>query len=161
MSFKPYAVDQGDLFGWRPSDCLDEGDPAYIVAEVVAELDLSDFNVHADGAGQPAYAPAQMLSILLYGMIRGVFSSRALALSCRRDMGFIYLSAGTRPCFKTICNFRNNHGSAIRSLMAQVIAVLRDSGLAVAGHLVLDSTRIAANASRDGLVRVGNYEETL
>lgn len=161
MSFKPYAIDQGDLLGWRPCDCLDEGDPAYIVAEVVGQLDLAEFNVYADGAGQPAYAPAQMLSILLYGMIRGVFSSRALALSCRRDMGFIYLSAGSRPCFKTICNFRNNHGVAIRSLMAQVIAVLRDSGIGVAGHLVLDSTRIAANASRDGMVRAGNYDETL
>ena len=161
MAFKPYNPDQGDLFGWRVSDCLEDSDPAYIIAEVVAELDMRDFAWQGEGCGQPPYAPQQMLAILLYGMIRGVFSSRSLAASCRRDMGFIYLSAGARPCFKTICNFRNSHGVAIRSLMSQVISVLRRSGIAVAGRLVLDSTRIAASASRDGMIRADSYDQAL
>lgn len=161
MPFKPYDPGQTDLFGWRPGDCLSEADPAYVVAEVVSQLELGDFAWQGEGAGQPPYAPQLMLSVLLYGMIRGVFSSRALASSCRRDMGFIYLAGGARPDFKTICNFRNTHGAAIRAQLSGVIAVLRESGVSVAGRLVLDSTRLRANASRDGMIRADSYESAL
>jgi transposase len=109
---------------------------------------------------QPVH-PAMMLGVLLYGMIRGVFSSRALAAACRRDMGFIYLSGGSRPSFKTICNFRNSHGASIRSLMVEVLGVLRSAGLAVAGRLVLDSTRARANADRDKMIRADSYDIAL
>ena len=161
MRFKPYSPEQRDLFGYRPDEVLGDDDPAYVVAEVVGRMDLRALEWQGEGAGRPPYHPAMMLSILLYGMMRGVFSSRALAAACRRDMGFIYLSGGSRPAFKTICNFRNTHGSAIRALMAEVLGVLRSAGLAVAGRLVLDSTRLRANANRDKMIRAGSYEAAL
>ncbi len=161
MPFKSYSPDQGDLFGYRPDDVLGDDDPAYVIAEVVGRMELRSLKWQGEGAGQPPYHPAMMLSILLYGIMRGVFSSRGLAASCRRDMGFIYLSGGKRPSFKTICNFRNIHGASIRSLMAQVLSVLRSAGLAVAGRLVLDSTRVRANANRDKMIRADGYETAL
>jgi hypothetical protein len=73
----------------------------------------------------------------------------------------MYLGAGARPCFKTLCNFRNLNASAIRRLMAEVIGVCRAMGLSIVGRLVLDSTRIKANSGRDNLIRARDYDEAL
>lgn len=161
MPFKPYELGQRSLFGYEPTDCLDSDDPAFFVAEVVGQMNLSGLKCQGEGAGQPPYHPKMMVSTLIYAMMRGIHSSRALAAACRRDMGFIHLAAGRRPCFKTICNFRNTHGEAIRRLMAQVLAVAASMRLDVGGSPVLDSTRIRACANRDKMIRSDDYDRAL
>jgi transposase len=161
MSYKPYVPGQRDFFGYDPVACLGEDDPAFLLGGIVPKMDLRELKTHEGGAGQPPYHPAMLLSLWVYGMMRGIISSRQISAACGRDMGFMYLAAGASPCFKTLCNFRNQNAEAIRRLMAEALAVCRAMGLSIVGRLVLDSTRIKANSNRDNLIRARDYDEAL
>jgi transposase len=149
------------LIGYDPVTSLSEDDPAFLLGAIVQRMDLRCLKTHQDGAGQPPYHPAMLLLLWIYGMLRGVISSRQIAAACGRDMGFMYLAAGDRPCFKTLCNFRNLNGEAMKALMAEVLAACRAMGLSIVGRLVLDSTRIKANTNRDKMIRARDYGEAL
>jgi transposase len=65
-----------DLREWLP-----EGYLALFISDVVDELDLSPiYRIYerTDGRGQPAYRPAMMVKLLLYGYCTGT------ARGCRR-----------------------------------------------------------------------------
>jgi transposase len=161
MSYKPYVPGQRGFFGYDPATCLGKDDPAFMLARIVPQMDLSNLKTHKGGAGQPPFHPAMLLALWIYGMMRGIISSRGIAAACGRDMGFMYLAAGAGPCFKTLCNFRNLNGEAIAGLMAEVLAVCKEMGLAIVGRLVLDSSRIKANANKDKMIRARDFDEAL
>jgi len=57
--------------------------------------------------GQPAYNPADLLRLYLYGYLNGIRSSRKLEKECRRNIELMWLIKHQRPSYKTIANFRN------------------------------------------------------
>lgn len=62
------------------------------------ELDLSIFDQRYsnDDIGRPAYDPALLLKIVLYGYARGIVSSRQIERCCRENVIFMALSADTQ-----------------------------------------------------------------
>jgi hypothetical protein len=54
---------------------------------LVDQLDLSPFieTYRNDDTGAPAYHPAVLLKVILFGYSRGLISSRAIAAACRQD----------------------------------------------------------------------------
>lgn len=162
MSYKPYSPGQQNFFGYDPASCLDDKDPAFMLARIVPQLDLRGLKNHKGGAGQPPYHPALLLSLWVYGMFRGIISSRAIAAACRRDMGFMYICGReARPCFKTLCNFRNLNAEALPKFIAESIVACREMGLKVSGWMILDSSRLKANANKDKMIRACDYDEAL
>lgn len=65
----------------------------------------------------------------------------------REDLAFRYLAGGAQPDFWTLNAFRRRHPKALNDLFTQVMELARAAGLGRLGHVALDSTRIAANAS--------------
>ena len=65
---------------------LDEDHLAWLVIDVVSEIDLGEFYgaYRADGHGRAAHDPAMMVALLLYSYAIGVRSSRAIERRCRR-----------------------------------------------------------------------------
>jgi transposase len=162
MSYKPYSPGQQNFFGYDPASCLDDKDPAFMLARIVPLMDLRGLKNHKGGAGQPPYHPALLLALWVYGMFRGIISSRAIAAACRRDMGFMYICGrDARPCFKTFCNFRNLNAGALPGFIAQSIVACQKLGLKVSGWMILDSSRIRANANKDKMIRACDYDEAL
>ena len=53
-----------------------------------------------------------------------------------------------RPDFRTINEFRRRHLTALRGLFVQVLRLCRKAGLVKLGHVALDGTKLAANASK-------------
>jgi transposase len=97
--------------------------------------------------GPPAYAPALMVKVWLYAL--GVMSSRRLEQRIREDLGFRYLAGGATPDHWTLNEFRRRHRRALNDLFTQVLEVARDAGLGRLGHVAIDSTWVAANASQN------------
>ena len=68
-------------------------------------MDLSDLYATYDRIRKNQASPRQMLKIMIYAAMNGVFSSRAIETACHRDMNFMYLLEGmpapdnsTMPC---------------------------------------------------------------
>ena len=159
MNFMAYNPDQAYLLPPNVRDVLDAGHLCFFIHRVVEELDLSEFERAYGAEGAPAYAPALMVKVWLYAYALGVTSSRRLEQRIREDLAFRYLAGAATPDFWALNDFRRRHRRALNDLFTQVLEVARDAGLGRLGHVAIDSTRVAANASRrrveseDGLRR--------
>ena len=101
--FKPYRkdCDQSQLFATNVFDLLPEDHECFLYQELFEQLDTSEVEALYSHRGQRAYAPRQIVSILIYAYSRGVFSSRQIEQRCREDLGFMYLAG--RNCRTSEC----------------------------------------------------------
>jgi hypothetical protein len=88
-------------------------------------------------------------SVWLYAYALGVTSSRRLEQRIREDLAFRYLAGGATPDHWTLNAFRRRHSNGLNDLFTRVVELARASGLGRLGHVAIDSTRIAASASRN------------
>ncbi len=89
-----------------------------------------------------------MLKVLIYGYATGTFSSRGIAKKLEEDVAYRYLSGGNFPAHRTISDFRCDHLSQFRSVFVQVVRLAQEVGLVKLGTLILDGTKVKANASK-------------
>ena len=147
MKFLPYNPEQAYLLPPRVADVLGKEHLCFFLRRVVDRLDLNSFEEAYEDEGRPAYAPELLVAVWLYAYALGVTSSRRLEQRVREDLAFRYLAAGATPDFWTLNQFRRQHGRALNDLFTQVVELARAAGLGRLGHVAIDSTRVAANAS--------------
>jgi transposase len=128
---------------------LPEGHLAWFVLDCVDELDLTAFysSYRADGHGRAAFDPAMMLALLLYAYAVGERSSRQIERRCEHDVAFRVIAANQRPDHATIARFRVRHQAAIGELFTQVLALCAKAGLVRVGLIVVDGTKMHADAA--------------
>lgn len=133
-----------DLREWLPEDHL-----AWLVLDVVAELDLSVITsrFRLGSTGREAYDPGMLTALLIYGYCQGVRSSRAIERACVTDVAFRVIAAQQRPDHTTLARFRAGHAAALADLLGQVLAVCGRAGMGRVGVVAMDGTKIAGQAS--------------
>jgi hypothetical protein len=89
-----------------------------------------------------------MTALLLYAYTQGVYSSRRMARACQEQVDFMAVTAMQKPDFRTISDFRKQHLSALEGLFKQVLRLCQKAGIVKLGHVALDGTKVAANASK-------------
>ena len=147
--FFDYNPEQAYLLPPSVSDVLGGEHLCFFIRRVVQKLNLSRFQDEYGTEGGPAYAPEMLVSVWLYAYALGVSSSRRLEQRIREDLGFRYLAAGAAPDHWTLNEFRRRQARGLNDLFTQVVEVARAAGMGKLGHVAIDSTRIAANASRN------------
>lgn len=146
--FYDYNPDQAYLLPPSVRDVLGAEHLCFFLRRVVAKLNLEAFRKEYGVEGGPAYAPEMLVSVWLYAYALSVTSSRRLEQRIREDLAFRYLAGGAVPDHWTLNAFRR-HAKGLNDVFTQVLELARASGLGRLGHVAIDSTRIAANASRD------------
>jgi transposase len=133
------------LSDWLPPEHL-----AWLIVDVVAELDLSGFYrlLRADGRGGASYDPGVMLGILLYAYCVGERSSRRIEQRLCDDVAFRVVAANQQPDHATVARFRRRHQVAIAEVFTQVLGLCIAEGLVHAGVVAIDGTKIEADVSR-------------
>ncbi len=159
--YRPYLPDQEFLLPPSLREWLPEGHLAYFVSDVVDELDLSAIEAvyGEERRGQPPYHPRMMTKLLVYGYCVGVFSSRRIQTRVAEDIAFRVLAAGNEPDFRTISDFRKIHLQALEGLFEQVLKIALKAGAIKVGRVVLDGTKVKANASKHKAMSYGRMEE--
>ena len=100
-----------------------------------------------------------MTKILIYGYCVGVFSSRRIQKKLSEDIGFRVLAAGNQPDFRTISDFRKQHLAALQGLFDQVLQIALQAGTMKLGRVVLDGSKVKANASKHKAMSYGRMKE--
>ncbi len=148
-TFRPYQPDQLLLLPPSIQEWLPEGHLARFVGELVDTLELSAIeDRYTEERGYPPYHPRMMTKLLVYGYCTGTYSSRRIAGKLIDDVAYRYLAAENRPDFRTISDFRKEHGVALAALFEQVLKLCRKAGLVKLGRVAVDGTKIKANASK-------------
>ena len=102
---------QSTLFPERLDDYLGEDNPVRAIDVFVDELELAKLGfggVAPEATGRPAYHPATLLKIYVYGYLNRVQSSRRLERECQRNIELVWLTGRLMPDFKTIADFRKD-----------------------------------------------------
>lgn len=146
-NFMAYNPEQAYLLPPSVREVLGEGHLCFFVHGAVERLDLRELEAAYRDEGHPAYHPALLLKVWLYAYALGITSSRRLEQRIREDLAFRYLAGGAQPDFWALNEFRRRHGRAMNDIFTQVVELARTLGLGKLGHVAIDSTRIAANAS--------------
>lgn len=133
-------------------DYVSEDNPVRVVEAYVEELDLAalGFGRSSPAAtGRPAYHPATLLKIYLYGYLNRIQSSRRLEREAQRNLELMWLTGRLAPDFKTIADFRRDNGPAIRSTCAEFIVLCRRLGLFSQAVAAIDGSKFKAVNARD------------
>src|SRR6202162_3423867 len=159
--YRAYLPEQDFLLPPSLRDCLPEYHLAYFVGDVVEQLDLSAIEsvYEEEERGQPPYHPRMMTKLLMYGYCVGVFSSRRMQKKLSEDVGFRVLAAGNQPDFRTISDFRKQHLGALQGLFDQVLQIALQAGTMKLGRVVLDGSKVKANASKHKAMSYGRMQE--
>jgi transposase len=98
-------------------------------------------------AGRPGYHPRVMLKLYIYGYLNRVPSSRRLEQECQRNIEMIWLTGRLTPDFKTIADFREDNGKAIRGLRHRIAVPIGGLELReIAGDALVDPLEGAASS---------------
>ena len=143
------AANAAQLFLLPPSveDYVPEGHLARLIDEVVDTLDTRAIEAKYSLLGQKSYHPKLLIKLLFYGYSRGVNSGRKIASLCESDTAYMYLARQYRPDFRTINDFRKNNIKSIETFFVDILRMCVKLGLGKVGSLIMDSTKLRANAS--------------
>jgi transposase len=136
--------------------CLDdyiaEDNPVRAVDAFVEELDLQALGfAGAEPAetGRPAYHPAVLLKLYIYGYLNRIASSRRLEREAQRNVELMWLTGRLAPDFKTIADFRRANGAGIRAVCRRFVQLCRELKLFTQAIVAIDSSKFKAVNSRD------------
>jgi transposase len=133
-------------------DYISDANPVRIVDVFVDELDLGNLGfegVEPAATGRPAYHPAILLKIYIYGYLNRIQSSRRLEKEAQRNVELMWLTERLTPDFKTIARFRKDNGKAIRSVCRQFIVLCQKLGLFAESLVAIDGSKFKAVNHRD------------
>ena len=137
-------------------ECLDDfitvDNPVRVVEAFIDELDLGALGfegVVPEATGRPAYHPAVLLKIYVYGYLNRVQSSRRLEREAGRNIELMWLTGRLAPDFKTIADFRRDNGPAIQAVCNQFVALCRRLSLFTNAVVAIDGSKFKAVNNRD------------
>jgi transposase len=140
------------LFPELLDDFVSEDNPVRAIEAFVDALDLKQlgFNcVDPHATGRPAYHPAVLLKIYLYGYLNRLQSSRRLEREAQRNVELMWLTERLAPDFKTIADFRKNNGKAIQATCRDFVMICRRLGLFSHSVMAIDGSKFKAVNNRD------------
>ena len=146
------ARGQCTLFPECLEDFVSEDNPVRVVDVFVEELDLRGLGftrVDPLATGRPAYHPAILLKLYIYGYLNRVQSSRRLERESRRNVELMWLTERLSPDFKTIADFRKDYGKAIRGVCRQFVTLCRQLNLFSESVVAIDGSKFKAVNNRD------------
>ncbi|RIH62701.1 IS1182 family transposase [Mariniphaga sediminis] len=138
------------LFPVSLEDAVDAENEVRLIDVFVDSLKLQEFGFKVEFVenGRPAYHPADLLKLYIYGYLNRVRSSRQLEKECKKNREVIWLLKSLRPDHNTISNFRRDNPKAIKNVFRETVKIAKYFYL-IGGTLVAgDSTKLRAQNSK-------------
>jgi transposase len=143
---------QSTLFPESLEDYIAEDNPVRVIDVFVDQLKLEKqgfSGAQPEATGRPAYHPATLLKLYIYGYLNRVQSSRRLERETQRNVELMWLTNRLMPDFKTIADFRKDNGRAIRSVCREFVLLCRRLNLFSDTVIAIDGSKFKAVNNRD------------
>ncbi len=130
-------------------------DSVRLLDEIMEEMDETPlWRAYQRTGRRPATNPVTMLKLMVYASMQGIFSSRAIAMACKRDINFIWLLNGKKaPNHSEIARFRSKRLTKCgEELFYQLVKKLANLSEIKFEHLFVDGTKLEANANKYSFV---------
>ncbi len=128
---------------------IQEDDSVRKLVEICDELDYSKLYKEYDSVRRKT-SPETMFEIVVYGYMRGLYSTRKIEDACKRDICFMWiLQNESCPDHSTISRFMSKRLSpVVEDLFYQLVMKLFEMGEIAFENMFVDGTKIEANANR-------------
>jgi len=142
--------EQTYLFPITLDDAVDAENEVRLIDLFVDSLNLGEFGFKVEFIenGRPAYHPADLLKLYIYGYLNRVRSSRCLEKECHRNIEVIWLLKNLSPDHNTISNFRRDNPKAIKKVFKETVKIAKYFDLIGSTLIAGDSTKLRAQNSK-------------
>jgi transposase len=135
------------LFPERLDDYIAAENPVRFIDAFVDHLNLTTLGFQRAtpaATGRPAYHPADLVKLYIYGYLYRLRSSRRLEQETHRNVELMWLLKKLRPDHKTIADFRKNNLKPLRQVCREFTLLCKQLDL-FAGELVaIDGSKFKA-----------------
>ena len=138
---------QSTLFPERLEDFIADDNPIRVIEAFVEGLDLRKIGFNSaipKQTGRPAYRPATLLKLYIYGYMNRIQSSRRLEQETHRNVELMWLLGRLQPDFKTIANFRKDNSRAIQQCCREFVEICRKLDLFAKSIIAIDGSKFKA-----------------
>jgi transposase len=138
-------------------------DPVRLFEEVLVGIDWTAWEAeYKPGTrGQPPIHPRCVAAAILYGLYRGIRSSRRLEEACCYRFDFMWLVECRRIDHTTFAKFRTRFHAPLKDLFRQIGRIAMKLGLVRLCEVAFDGTRVKASNSRYKTRTAKTLEEKL
>jgi transposase len=143
---------QSTMFPESLEDYIAEDNSVRVIDVFVDQLDLQKqgfTSAQPEATGRPAYHPSTLLKLYIYGYLNRVQSSRRLERETQRNVELMWLLNRLTPDHKTIADFRNEQGRAIRGVCREFVLLCRRLNLFGDSVIAIDGSKFKAVNNRD------------
>jgi len=142
---------QATLFPEQLDDYIAEDNSVRVIDVFIDGIDLPGmgFKTVPEILGRPAYHPATMLKLYVYGYLNRVLSTRRLEREAGRNVELMWLLGRLAPDFKTIADFRKDNSKAVRLVCREFVMICRKLDLFSEAFVAIDGSKFKAVNNRD------------
>ncbi len=151
ISQKNYSLNQSGYQLKLPLNLeimIPENDSVRLLSQFVEAMDLTD--LYSTYERINSVSPRILLKIVLYAFMNGIYSSRLMELSCKRDINFMFLlESAPVPGHATFARFLSIHfAPCSKRILAEMSNALFDLGEISGETVFIDGTKIEACANK-------------
>ena len=142
--------EQTFIFPVSVDETVSKDNDVRLIDLFVDGLNIGDFGFRVDFGenGRPAYHPADLLKLYIYGYMNKIRSSRDLEKECKRNIEVIWLLKSLQPDHNTISNFRRDNSNSIREVFQSTVKIATYFDLIGKALLAGDGTKLRAQNSK-------------
>jgi len=156
------AREQTTLFPVMLDDLVGTHSLVRVIDAWVGQLPMSKLGftkAQAQVRGAPAYDPADLLKLYMWGYSNGSRSSRVLERECQTNVECMWLLRRLAPDHKTIANFRSENTHALVATCAAFVEFASQHRLITSKTVAIDGTKLRAVASRKSVLHKDRLEK--
>jgi transposase len=131
----------------RRDDDIVEEKPVRFIDAFVDHLNLTTLGFQRAkpaATGRPAYHPADLLKLSMYGYLYRLRSSRRLEQESHRHVELLWLLKKLRPDHKTSADFRNNNRAPLRQVCREFTWLCKQLDLFAGALVAIDGSKFKA-----------------
>ena len=142
--------EQLNIFPVSLDESISRDNEVRIIDLFIESIDVKGFGFKVDYGenGRPAYHPADLLKLYIYGYLNKVRSSRDLEKEGKRNIEVMWLLKGLKPDHNTISNFRRDNPEPIRKVFNATVQTGKYFKLIGGKLLAGDGTKLRAQNSK-------------
>ena len=154
--------DQFVLIPTTLDDTIPDDHEVRLLDEIFQTQDWSSWEAeYSLRRGQPPIPPRVVASVILYGLLRRVRSSRVLEYMTGHNVDFLWLTEGRTIDHTTLCKFRTRFKKPLKELFVGLNRMAMAMGLIRLGEVTFDGTRVKANNGRHEIWTAAAVEKRL